>query len=52
MYSLSTPTSNDTYAIIPSVNVETRISELDNVELWAMLVLMDIKDDMQRFFGC
>jgi len=27
--------ADDTYAIIPSVNVETRTRELDNVELWA-----------------
>ena len=27
--------ADDTYAMIPSVNVVTRTSELDNVELWA-----------------
>jgi len=27
--------ADDTYAMIPSVNVETRTSELDNVEPWA-----------------
>ena len=34
MYSLI-KYADDTYTIIPSVNVETRISELYSVELWA-----------------
>ena len=37
--------ADDTYAMIPSVNVETRTSELDNVEPWAQKNNLQVRRD-------